>query len=313
MAKLFSYPHFRAFLADGSPAVGYRLYGFLAGTTTATPLYKDQAQSAQHTQPITLDGNGEVTEGVWLAPNVAYKLVLKTDADVEIWSRDNIQTQEGGYLTTLTLTGQLTSTVASGTAPFVIASTTEVANLRAANASQLLGKTWAVPDPIGATTPAAGSFTTLAATGATDLTGNSTERANSIRQTANGAQWIEGQSSEEVTLNTGAAATDSVANLLPANSLIEAVEYRITETITTAANFTVGDATQAARFLGTQSTLTAGTTGIGLLQHNPANASNDLGPVQSAAAKVRITCNAAPGAGKLRLTIFYRSFVAPTS
>lgn len=41
-------------------------------------------------------------------------------------------------------------TKATGTAPFTITSTTEVANL---NVASLKGKNWAVPDPLGATTP----------------------------------------------------------------------------------------------------------------------------------------------------------------
>ncbi len=44
------------------------------------------------------------------------------------------------------------STIATGTAPLTVASTTVVANL---NVSALLGKTWASPDPIGTGTPAA--------------------------------------------------------------------------------------------------------------------------------------------------------------
>lgn len=63
-------------------------------------------------------------------------------------------------LTTLALTGQFTSTLATGTAPLVIASTTNVANL---NASSLGGATFAAPGAIGGGTPAAGTFTTLAA------------------------------------------------------------------------------------------------------------------------------------------------------
>lgn len=63
-----------------------------------------------------------------------------------------------------TMTGVLTSTVATGTAPLVVASTTAVANL---NASRLLGGTWAIPGAIGATTPVAGAFTTVTATGLT--------------------------------------------------------------------------------------------------------------------------------------------------
>lgn len=58
---------------------------------------------------------------------------------------------------------RLVSRVATGTAPLTVASTTVVANL---NASQLLGSTWAVPGSIGATTPAAGAFTTLSSSGA---------------------------------------------------------------------------------------------------------------------------------------------------
>lgn len=70
---------------------------------------------------------------------------------------------------TLTLTGaqsisgQLTSSLATGTAPFSIASTTVVPNL---NVSQLLGSTWAAPGTIGSGTPSTGAFTTLSATGA---------------------------------------------------------------------------------------------------------------------------------------------------
>lgn len=59
-------------------------------------------------------------------------------------------------------TAQIHSTVATGTAPFVVASTTEVANL---NVASLKGKNWAAPDPIGSTTPNTGAFTTLSSTG----------------------------------------------------------------------------------------------------------------------------------------------------
>ncbi len=51
------------------------------------------------------------------------------------------------------------SKVATGTAPFVVASTTNVANL---NASSLNGATFAAPGEIGGGTPATGTFTALA-------------------------------------------------------------------------------------------------------------------------------------------------------
>lgn len=52
---------------------------------------------------------------------------------------------------------QFISTIATGTPPLVVSSTSQVANL---NASQLEGKTWEAPGTIGSTTPSTGVFTT---------------------------------------------------------------------------------------------------------------------------------------------------------
>ena len=60
--------------------------------------------------------------------------------------------------TSLSVTGQLTSTVSTGTAPLVVSSTTVVPNL---NASLLGGATFAAPSSIGSGTPSTGTFTTL--------------------------------------------------------------------------------------------------------------------------------------------------------
>lgn len=75
-------------------------------------------------------------------------------------------TPSSGAFTTISATGQITSTLATGTAPFSIASTTVVPNL---NVSQLLGGTWATPGTIGSTTPNTGAFTTLTASQAVTL------------------------------------------------------------------------------------------------------------------------------------------------
>ena len=58
----------------------------------------------------------------------------------------------------------VTSTATTGTAPFVVASTTNVANL---NASSLNGATFAAPGAIGSTTASAGTFTKLTTNGST--------------------------------------------------------------------------------------------------------------------------------------------------
>lgn len=131
------------------------------------------------------------------------------------------------------------------------------------------------------------------------------------QQSANAAQWVKGQASELLTLSTVGLTTDTTGFLLPANSIIEAVVCRVTTTITTTTNWAVGDATIAARFSAANTTLIAGTTSVGIQQCDQTGTS---GPKQVAASKVRITCTGSnPGAGIVRITVFYRQFVAPTS
>jgi hypothetical protein len=130
---------------------------------------------------------------------------------------------------------------------------------------------------------------------------------------ANGGYWERGYLSEAITLSTSGTTTDSSANLLPANSIIEAVTARITTAITTATDWSVGDATTAARFSSANATLTSGTTSVGVNHQKGAVSTDAAGPTQTAAAKVRITTTGTPGAGAIRVTVFYRSFVAPTS
>ena len=131
---------------------------------------------------------------------------------------------------------------------------------------------------------------------------------------AHGQTWTQGFLMEEITLSTVGLTTDSVANLLPADAIIEAVVARVTTTITTTTNWAVGDPTTSARFSSANATLVAGTTSVGLNHQKGAVTTDAAGPTQTTAAKVRITCTGAnPGAGKIRVTVFYSVFVAPTS
>jgi|SoiMethySBSTD1v2_1073268.scaffolds.fasta_scaffold195802_3 hypothetical protein len=128
--------------------------------------------------------------------------------------------------------------------------------------------------------------------------------------TPTGGQWIHGQLSEQITLSTGGTTTDSAANLLPADAVIEAVVARVTTTIATATSWKLGDATTSGRFSAASSSLTAGSTLVGTVHVDQTGAA---GPRQSAAAKLRITTVGTPSAGVVRVTVFYRQFVAPTS
>jgi len=152
--------------------------------------------------------------------------------------------------------------------------------------------------------------------GITDGTegGRGTMSAKAVRvATANGATWVRGESSELLTLSTSGTTTDSVADLLPANSIIGGVACRVTTTITTATDWSIGDVATAARFSAASVNLTAGSTVVGLAHQGGAVSTDATGPTQADAAKLRITTTGTPGAGAIRCTVFYSQFTAPTS
>lgn len=89
--------------------------------------------------------------------------------------------------TTISATGAITSTLATGTAPFVVASTTVVGNL---NVSALLGQTWANPGAIGGTTPAAIACTTLTASSTISATVADATSGLKIQRVADDSQML---------------------------------------------------------------------------------------------------------------------------
>ena len=111
-----------------------------------------------------------------LANNIIGDRLVIRDNDFETYTWDGSEwtipnkTTDGsgdpvvgaGSFTTLAASGVFTSTVASGTAAISMLSTTQISNL---NASYLTGLTFAAPGAIGGGTAAAGSFTTLNASG----------------------------------------------------------------------------------------------------------------------------------------------------
>lgn len=169
---------------------------------------------------------------------------------------------------------------------------------------------------------AAGVDLVLRAPAVADPTGVETARFTGTRSfvqtSANGAQWIRGQNTEEVIIN--AFETDSLTNLLPANAIIEAVVGRVTVDLLrngiAATSWNLSDTVTNARFMDANVNVTAGSVGTGV-NHWKGNVTTEAaGPTQSAAAAVRIRVNAIAGAtysGAVRVTVFYRQFVAPTS
>jgi hypothetical protein len=123
MASLSPPPKLQFFGSDGLPLVGGKLYTYAAGTTTPLATYTDNTQTAQNTNPVILDSTGQA--GVWLPETTSYKYVLKTSADVTLYTVDYVSvpvtsnsfaspppigsnTPNVGTFTNLTATGQVT-------------------------------------------------------------------------------------------------------------------------------------------------------------------------------------------------------------
>jgi len=88
MASLSPPPKLQFFGTDGLPLVGGKLYTYAAGTTTPLATYVDHTGTTTNTNPVILDSNGEAD--VWLPDTTSYKYVLKTSADVLLYTVDYI-------------------------------------------------------------------------------------------------------------------------------------------------------------------------------------------------------------------------------
>lgn len=88
MATRVTYPLFKAFTADGTFGIGYKIYTYEAGTSTPLTTYQDSSASTPHTNPIILDSLGE--KEIFINQSAKFTL---TDADDNVqtnWPIDNI-------------------------------------------------------------------------------------------------------------------------------------------------------------------------------------------------------------------------------
>lgn len=77
----------------GNPAAGYKLFTYAANTTTPQATYTNRAGTVANANPIVLDARGEAT--VYLTPGIVYDYVLKTAADVTVWTREDVSADAG--------------------------------------------------------------------------------------------------------------------------------------------------------------------------------------------------------------------------
>lgn len=135
----------------------------------------------------------------------------------------------------ITADSQFISTLATGTAPFSVASTTNVPNL---NASSLSGATMAAPGAIGGGTPNTGAFTTISATGQITSTVSTGTAPFSIASTTN-VPNLNASSLSGATMASPGAIGGTAANTINATSYTVnglARTFFVTADFTTAAN-----------------------------------------------------------------------------
>jgi hypothetical protein len=137
-----------------------------SGGNAATPTW-----TTPTTGTVTSVGGTGTVNGLTLTGTVTSTGNLTLGGTLDLSSPPAIggTTSSTGRFTTVT------STIATGTAPFTVTSTTNVANL---NASSLNGATFAAPGAIGSTTAGTGAFTTLSASSTVSGTGFSTYLAS---------------------------------------------------------------------------------------------------------------------------------------
>jgi len=92
---------FKWFEDDNAPAQGWKLYTYIAGSSTPVDTFTDSSGASQNTNPIILDYRGEAR--LWLDPSVSYKLVVTTPTGDPLspeFVQDNV-TNAGGSVSGL--------------------------------------------------------------------------------------------------------------------------------------------------------------------------------------------------------------------
>ena len=88
-------PIAREFSDDGlQVGAGYELYFYEPGTATPKDTFTDDAFTTPSTNPVVADSDGRFAE-IFLVGN--YKVILKDDDGVQIWSADNVSGMGGNW------------------------------------------------------------------------------------------------------------------------------------------------------------------------------------------------------------------------
>jgi hypothetical protein len=105
MGQFFTYPKWRVTDSNGNPLASGKVYFYETGTTTPKATYSDAALTVPNANPLILDANGE--GWVFVADAAVYTVVVKTAADVTVWSEDDLSPDPAKTTIVVGTTGKL--------------------------------------------------------------------------------------------------------------------------------------------------------------------------------------------------------------
>lgn len=106
----FPIPRQDCFDTSGNPRAGAKLYFYVTGTTTPLATYSNSGLTVANANPVVADSAGLFGE-IFLTQSAVYKVVLKTSADVTVWTADPVS----GGTTSTDLTGLVNAAAITNT------------------------------------------------------------------------------------------------------------------------------------------------------------------------------------------------------
>lgn len=135
---------------SGNPLASGKVYTYLAGTSTPATTYTDSGLGVAHPNPIILNSAGRPAGGaIYLSQSVNYKFVVKTSADVTLYTQDNIASTLSSSVASSdngTCDGRLTLTSATPvtTSDVTAATTVYWTPFRGSRCALYDGTTWTI-------------------------------------------------------------------------------------------------------------------------------------------------------------------------
>jgi hypothetical protein len=136
---MLSYPKFKGWTTTGKPLSGGKLYSYEPNSSTPKALYSNKSMTTAHTNPVILDSYGEAA--IWSKGPV--KLVLKTSADVLVWTLDYVN-GIGGTDGNSTIFPELYGAIGDGTTDDTLAVEAAIAACPAAGCRMIFTQTYRI-------------------------------------------------------------------------------------------------------------------------------------------------------------------------